>query len=518
MQEPIYSLLQQLRTQRAHQVIVAGLSLLLSAGLSGCSNDDNERLPGSDGSGEAALVFPTDILVTEFDSTPMTRANGEPEKETTSFNVDDNQGVIIDTGKGDVDEQESSVQTRAITVTTGVHYRVVIYKSGESAIYSQFEFVAGTATPIGGNRVTVEVGNYQIFAYSFNNTNSIPELSADSNISVSDGNDFMTTNVISQSITTDQIFKTINLSQLTFQRRCCKVWVKVESIAYDDTAINDCNVTLGKLSASATWNLKSSSSFTGVSGETTWSAISNKSSAKNTPITASHIMIPISGLSLSLPTATFNTNKNSSKGIKEFSFSGKNVPAISFTSGNQYLIQLRGMGAYVPTTPGPVSIGGYKWSAYNSTSGKGFVSNPWDYGYYYSASGAPSACPTGWHTPSIEELGVLPSKVIPKGSYVLINSNVYQILNDKGFFGSSSDANSGNIFKDGDQILCLPAAGYLDTGSGNKGNKEVGKCGSYWSDTSGSSGYGRYLENSASVSITRFTYNPQYGRSVRCLQ
>lgn len=517
MQEPIYSLLQQLRTQRAHQVIVAGLSLLLSAGLSGCSNDDNERLPGSDGSGEAALVFPTDILVTEFDSTPMTRANGEPEKETTSFNVDDNQGVIIDTGKGDVDEQESSVQTRAITVTTGVHYRVVIYKSGESAIYSQFEFVAGTATPIGGNRVTVQVGNYQIFAYSFNNTNSIPELSADSNISVSDGNDFMTTKVISQSITTDQIFKTINLSQLTFQRRCCKVWVKVESIAYDNTAINDCNVTLGKLPASATWNLKSSSSFTGVSGETTWSAISNKSSAKNTPITASHIMIPKSGLSLSLPTATFKTNANGTGGEKSFSFNGKSATAINYISGNQYLVSIRGIGAYVPTTPSPVTIGGYKWSAYNSTSSTGFVANPWDIGYYFTFSAAQSACPSGWYTPSKYQLEALTSKVIPKGRYVFINNNVYQISNDKGFFGSSSEANGGTIFKDGDQILCLPAAGHRVFASSGNRDYYVGDIGYYWSASTRNpdSSYLLYCNSSYCQSVDRST---SYGMAVRCVQ
>lgn len=509
MQEPIYSLLQQLRTQRAHQVIVAGLSLLLSAGLSGCSNDDNERLPGSDGSGESALVFPTDILVTEFDSTPMTRANGDPEKETTSFNVADEQGVIIDTGKGDVDEQESSVQTRAITVTTGVHYRVVIYKSGESAIYSQFEFVAGTATPIGGNRVTVEVGNYQIFAYSFNNTNSIPELSADSNISVSDGNDFMTTNVISQSITTDQIFKTINLSQLTFQRRCCKVWVKVESLAYDDTAINDCNVTLGKLPASATWNLKSSSSFTGVSGETTWSAISNKSSAKNTPITASHIMIPKSGLGLSLQIATFNTNKNSTKGIKEFSFSGNSVPKISFASGSQHLINIRGLGAYVPTTPSPVTIGARKWSAYNSTIDQGFVSNPWDYGYYFNFSDAQKACPSGWRTPSKNDLSALSGYAISSGSKVLI-ADIVSTVSSVGWYGG------GVIYKDGNQVLCLPACGFRNRGTGSPAEESSGSIGNYWSNYQDKiSSYGLFFTFGRTYIFEDFAY---YGVSVRCVQ
>ena len=486
--------------------------ILLSAGVSGCSKDENESLAGSDptNSGEATLVLPKDIVVNEFDNTPMTRSSGEPEKETTSFNVDDNQGVIIDTGKGGVDDQQSSPETRAINMTTGVHYRVVIYKSGESAIYKQYEFTAGTATPIGGGAITLASGTYEIFAYSFNKAETIPELSANNNISVSDGDDFMNTAKIIQSLAANQMGTTVNLSQLTFQRRCCNLWVKVESIAYDDTAINDCNVTLGNLPLSATWNLKSSSSFTGVSGETTWSAISNKSSAADTPLSASHIMIPKSSLELSLPTATFNTNNNSTKGKKEFSFSGKTVPSISFASGSQYLISIRGIGAYVPTTPGPVTIGGYKWSAYNSSSGKGFVSNPWDYGYYFNFNDANSACPSGWHTPSQTELGVLPGKVIPSNSKVLINNTVYTI-------GSNGWCGLGAIFKDGDQILCMPAAGRRNTGSGDGGAVSVGSFGTYWTTAPYGSSGGYYLNfNGSSCGI--LSYGAAYGRSVRCVQ
>ena len=522
MKRQIHSQYRQMRSQTAHLAIAAAISLLMAFGLSGCSNEDSVGLADSDPShsGEATLVLPSDIEVTEFDSTPMTRANGDIEKETASFNVDDNQGVIIDTGKGGVSDHPTSPQTRAFNMNTGVHYRVVIYKSSESTIYKQYEFIAGTATPIsGGSSITLAAGSYDIYAYSFNKAEAISELSLTSDISVKDGDDFMSTNKIPQTISANQMGTTINLSQLTFQRRCCNVWVKVESIAYDDTAINDCNVTLGKLPVSATWNLKSSSSFTGVSGETTWSAISNKSSGKNTPITASHIMIPKSSLSLSLPTATFNTNKNGSKGVKEFSFSGSSVPSISFASGSQYLISIRGLGAYVPTTPSPVTIGGKKWSAYNSTSGKGFVSNPWDYGYYFTFSDAQSACPSGWHTPSKDELSVLPSKVIPKNSYVLINNKVYQINNNYGFFGSSSEANSGAIFKDGDQILCLPAAGLRNSGSGSSGDYNGGNGGDYWSTTlSGSDyGYGLYFYSGA-CGLNHDGYSPSVGHSVRCVQ
>lgn len=521
MKHQLHSLIRQMRALSTHSGIAAAVViLLLSLGLSGCSNDENESFPASDhtNSGEATLVFSKDIVVNEFDSTPMTRANGEPEKETTSFNVDDNQGVIIDTGKGGVDDHQSSPETRAINMTTGVHYRVVIYKNGETAIYKQYEFAAGTATPIGSSSITLASGTYELFAYSFNKAETIPELPANSNITVQDGDDFMSTDKIPQTITANQMGTTISLSQLTFQRRCCNVWVKVESIAYDDTAINDCNVTLGKLPVSATWNLYSSSGFTEVLGETTWSAISAQSSAAKTPITASHIMIPKSSLKLSLPTATFNTNRNGSKGQKDFSFSGQSVPSISFVSGSQYLISIRGIGAYVPTTPGPVTIGGYKWSAYNSTSGKGFVANPWDYGYYFTFSGAPNACPSGWHTPSQSELGVLPGKVIPNNSYVLVNDSVYQITNNFGFFGSTSTVNSGAIFKDGDQILFFPAAGERFSGSGDSGDYDVGSDGYYWSTTpTGSKGRGYGLNfDSGYCSISG--RNPVIGLSVRCVK
>lgn len=517
MKHQLHSLNRQLRARTAHPATAAVISLIMAFSLSGCSNEDSVGLADSDPShsGEATLVLPSDIEVTEFDSTPMTRANGDIEKETASFNVDDNQGVIIDTGKGGVSDHPTSPQTRAINMKTGIHYRVVIYKSSESTIYKQYEFIAGTATPIsGGSSITLAAGSYDIYAYSFNKAEAISELSLTSDISVKDGDDFMSTNKIPQTISVNQMGTTINLSQVTFQRRCCNVWVKVQSIAYDDTAINDCNVTLGKLPVSATWNLKSSSSFTEVSGETTWSAVSNKSSGKNTPITASHIMIPKSSLSLSLPTATFNTNKNGAKGVKEFSFSGSTVPLISFASGSQYLISIRGLGAYVPTTPGPVTIGGKKWSAYNCRDGQRFVFDPWDYGYYFHYGEAPSACPSGWHTPSPDELKVLPSKVIPLDSYVLIDNIVYQIANNYGFFGSSTEANSGTIFKDGDQILCLPAAGSAGSLGGSSGDTQVGSAGSYWSSSSSSG-------TALSLTIARCTVGSYYvysSRSVRCVQ
>lgn len=520
MKRQIHSQYRQMRSQTAHLAIAAAISLLMAFGLSGCSNEDSVGLADSDPShsGEATLVLPSDIEVTEFDSTPMTRANGDIEKETASFNVDDNQGVIIDTGKGGVSDHPTSPQTRAFNMNTGVHYRVVIYKSSESTIYKQYEFIAGTATPIsGGSSITLAAGSYDIYAYSFNKAEAISELSLTSDISVKDGDDFMSTNKIPQTISANQMGTTINLSQLTFQRRCCNVWVKIESIAYDDTAINDCNVTLGKLPVSAAWNIRSSSSFTGVSGEITWSAISNKSSGKNTPITASHIMIPKSSLSLSLPTATFKTNKNGSKGVKEFSFSGRSIPSISFASGSQYLISIRGMGAYVPTTPGPVTIGEHKWSVYNSTKDNGFVSNPWDYGYYFNFTEAQSACPSGWRTPSTTEFNTLSSKAIPKNSYVLINNKVYQITNSYGFFGSTKDDNGGAIFKSGDQILCLPAGGDNIYGSSSNPQRDKGGYGYYWTTTSSTSTMGYFYQIDAGQFYVG-KGNKTGGRSVRCVQ
>lgn len=520
MKRQIHSQYRQMRSQTAHLAIAAAISLLMAFGLSGCSNEDSVGLADSDPShsGEATLVLPSDIEVTEFDSTPMTRANGDIEKETASFNVDDNQGVIIDTGKGGVSDHPTSPQTRAFNMNTGVHYRVVIYKSSESTIYKQYEFIAGTATPIsGGSSITLAAGSYDIYAYSFNKAEAISELSLTSDISVKDGDDFMSTNKITQTILAKQMGTTINLSQLTFQRRCCNVWVKVESIAYDDTAINDCNVTLGKVPVSATWNLKSSSSFSGVSGETTWSAISNKSSGKNTPITASHIMIPKSSLSLSLPTATFNTNKNGSKGVKEFSFSGSSVPSISFASGSQYLISIKGLGAYVLTTPGPVIIGGKKWSAYNSRSGGGFESYPEDSEYYFTFSDAQYACPAGWHVPSEDEFNVLPSKVIPKNSAITLYNKIYQIDNNFGFFGSTKTTFSGTIFKDGNQILCLPAAGYRESGSGLGGAINVKSYCMYWSSTPEITIWKKSFSSSSTMCGTG-SQDMSRGMSVRCVQ
>lgn len=405
--------------------------------------------------------------------------------------------------------EPSSPHTRAVTnLPSGIRYRVVVYKDAEYAakiIYKQCEYQGGSTNPVSGNNITLPAGSYKIFAYSFNTTAALPEL-ASSAISVKDGDDFMSTDIVSQTISASQMGTNISLA-ITFKRRCCNIWVKIESIAYTNTAISNCTVSLNNLPEQANWNV-GGTSFTQTGSTTkTKTYFSNASSSADTPLTKSTICLPLGSRVLSMD-YNFQTNDGGPGGTKTFSKTNQALPSANLQSGSQYLFTMSGIGAWVPTEP-YATIGGKKWSAYNvANTSNQFVSKPWEYGYYFTFNDAKSACPSGWSTPTQTHLNVLPGKVIPANTYVRINNTTYKS-------GSYGWCNGYAIFKDGTQILCLPAAGNRSSGSGSTADSFAG-IGYFWSSSpSGSRGY--FLKfNSDNCYVSG--YDTYYGMSLRCVQ
>lgn len=481
--------------------------------LVGCSSESDNVIncDPSLGGDVASLSF-SNVTASDFNGNPVTRADGSIEQERIGYNLGEEQGVQLVSQQGSA--ELSSPHTRAVTnLPNGIRYRVVVYKDAEYAaktIYKQREYQVGSSEPVSGTNITLPAGSYKIFAYSFNTKTDLPELTG-SAISVKDGDDFMSTDMLNQTVTESQMGTNINMT-LNFRRRCCNIWVKVESIAYTNTAISNCTVSLNNLPAQATWNV-GGTSFTQTGNTTETKAyFVNVSSPANTPLKKSSICIPIGNRVLSMD-YNFQTNVGGTGGTKTFNKTKQSLTSTNFQSGSQYLFTMTGLGAWVPTEPS-AKIGGYTWSAYNvANTSKQFVSKPTDYGYYFTFNDAKSACPSGWSTPTKTQLDVLPGKVIPANSYVYINNAVYKAGN-YGWCGPST-SNGYAIFKDGVQILCMPAAGRR-SGSGSTAEGSNGYYGYYWSSTPNGSNGGDLYFFSGGCSVGNF-YST-IGMSVRCVQ
>lgn len=462
----------QVSFQTKHTVTALILSTCL---LSGCSSDSDNvinREPASDG---VASVSFSNVSITDFSGNPVTRADGSVEQERIGYNLGDEQGFQLVTQQGSA--VPASPQTRSVSnLPDGIHYRVVVYKSTEypNRIYKQCEYKGGSSTPISGNAITLPAGTYKIFAYSFNTATTLPELTSNT-ISVNDGDDFMTADVANKTINSSDMGLSISFP-LTFKRRCCNIWVKVESIAYTNTAISNCTVSLNNLPAEATWSVQNAAFTQTGTSITSKTYFSSASSGSNKPLTASKICLPLGSRKLSM-----NYNFKTNAGKTTFKKADQELTVTNFTSGNQYLFRMSGVGAYVPST-GSATINGVKWSATNAALGKKFVTSPLDYGYYFIFDEAQTACPSTWSTPSESQFQSLKGKVMPNGSKVYLSDKLYQV----GALGNCqlSAKSQVTIFKDGSQVLIMPNAGIRDSGghSGSTPESYGGVTGCYWSN------------------------------------
>jgi len=140
-----------------------------------------------------------------------------------------------------------------------------------------------------------------------------------------------------------------------------------------------------------------------------------------------------------------------------------------------------------------VKINGIVWSTCNVGSPGIFVSNPKDYGNFYTWEEAQTVCPQGWRLPTSDE---------------------QKSLIEAGSKWKTAPVN-GRIFGSGRNSIFLPAAGYRTL---NDKHGLAGEQGRYWSSSPDPSDYAWVLcIDDSSVSNKCNSYK-NFGESVRCVR
>jgi uncharacterized protein (TIGR02145 family) len=141
-------------------------------------------------------------------------------------------------------------------------------------------------------------------------------------------------------------------------------------------------------------------------------------------------------------------------------------------------------------------INGITWATRNVGEKGQFVDNPEDFGLFYSFTGAKTACPSGWRTPTAQELNLLAG-----------TNSEWTTLNGV----------SGRLFGSGANTIFLPAAGYRDYHNGSLNFQ--GTSGYYWSSTehNNTSGYKLHFTISTVLSYDSYSSTGN-GLSVRCVR
>lgn len=349
--------------------------------------------PNNDPIGRGQVTLTSgQVNTNDFDATPRTRADGTVQKEEISYNIAEEQGFIIDARRGNA--KENTPQTRTVvSLATGVLYQVVIYKEKDydtKKIYKQATFAVGGDTPI-GTKLRLGEGSYKLYAYSYNTTDAIQRLGNTGTLTVEHGQDFMDITPWDLVITSKQADAQtqVKLPTLTFQRRCCNIWVKVESVAYTNTAISACTVSLNNLPAQATWTVGGTTFTQEGTDIVAVKYFDNQESPKNKPLSKSAICLPVDKRELTMD-YNFKTNKGGTGGEKTFSKTAQSLPSTDFTSGNQYLFKMTASGAYVLSSDNPVLIGTCKWARTNLKHDGTFESEPWISGGINGVTCAPN--------------------------------------------------------------------------------------------------------------------------------
>jgi len=130
-----------------------------------------------------------------------------------------------------------------------------------------------------------------------------------------------------------------------------------------------------------------------------------------------------------------------------------------------------------------VLINGVRWATCNVGAKGTFVTNPEDYGNYYTWEDAKTACPIGWHMPTSNEL---------------------QSLVNSGYTWTTQNGINGMLFGTAPNRIFMPAAG-ISSGS------YVGSGGCYWSSTESQ---GLFFDSGYA---TVYGNNKTLGFSVRCV-
>lgn len=526
-------------------------ALLLAAVLllASCGQSDND----SDGfdipeNATHCILQPPLIGVRPFGAgSPATRAAQAIKEEQQAFNVGEELGNIITLGNSPL---EDTPETR--TLNAGAYCRIVIYKladwnSGALKVHEQRLCKTGSTgyfADLGDSTQPIELfeGDYRIFCYSFNKTTTdkMTKLAdGAANVPLSDGDDFMSSDIISKSITDSQYGTSVALGTITLKHRCCRLIGTLTAVAFTGTGIAASPApSLSAVSTFTTqgnWSIKGTS-FAGTATANQTKAFSMTKSGND--YTGTMLLLPLTSKALS---ATYNFKPNGAS--KNVTASNKQVNAsVTFSSGGSYSFSVKALGAWVPSSENPVQIGSYKWANANLNNNKKLESNTWTSGKLNGSDNdywrwnvkdvdTSNAYPTQENTWNINNdpcragLGS-PWRVPPKENfdnlmgYTLVNQRAFingTAVTTNGYGWVSSGTVKGCVFVDTSRGTCifLPAAGYR----GGSSYLNTGTYGYYWSRTlntsSTSSVYCLYF-NSGFCYVYNASRN--VGLSLRCSQ
>ena len=500
------------RLLRSIVAFLPGALILAMTLLTGCDKSDRTvgivDLPDTN---TQYTLLPPAISIEPFGGgSPATRAALAMKEERQAFNIGEELGNIITLGNS---EAEDTPQTRAFA--NGTYYRIVVYALSEynatsPNIHAQRLCKTGQTAYVADKGdstepIYLDPDDYRVFVYSFNKTTAdkLDKLADGAvNVPISDGDDFLSSDIITKNISTSQLGTNVALGTITLKHRCCRLTGTLTAEAFTGTGIGtsptpSLSVT-STFTTSGNWSIKS----------TAFSGSATSSAAKTIPLsksgntyTGTVMLLPLSGKSL---TASYTFKPNGAS--KNVTASDKSISgSATFSGGGSYSFTIKAIGAYVLTATNPVQIGSYKWAYANlNGSNRKMETYPWvsgkqngsdnDYwrwnvltvdtssGYPASASTwststdpCRSGLGTSWKVPPSVYLGNLVGyKLVSKKVYI---NGVTATTNTYGWVNSGSVV--GCVFVDTSRGTCifLPAAGDRN----GSDYYSSGEYGNYWS-------------------------------------
>lgn len=546
----------RLYEQMIRRTVAFLLPTVLLLASCGQSDNDTEVLDIPENATHCLLQPPLIGVMPFGGGSPATRAAQAIKEEQLSFNVGEELGNIITLGNSPVDEIS---QTRAFA--NGTYYRIVIYKladwnSGTLKIHEQRLCKTGSTgyfADLGDSTepIYLEKGDYRIFCYSFNKTASskMGKLAdGAATVPLSHGDDFMSSDIISKSITASQYGTSVALGTITLKHRCCRLIGILTAVMFNGTGIAASPApslsAVSTFTTAGNWSIKSTS-FAATTTQSVAKAFTMTKSGND--YTSTMLVLPLTSKALA---ANYNFTPNGGKNIN---VNGKQVTAsTTFASGGSYSFTIKAIGAYVITEGvESLKIGSYTWATRNVRWNNTFETNLkiWESGNLRGAgqgttsSAAPSSdynsyfnwgrktpsvnsdyetgstwkssqnpCPSGYRIPTKAEFENLIAKKVPQNSRVSINGEIFTINNAYGFYNGNKAR--GLVLKDGTNVLFLPAAGSRI----NNGWMNTGIRGHYNSSTPTGS-YAYILTFDSSSCYVNFPNDTRsHGRSVRCVK
>ena len=294
------------RFLRSAALFLSCATALAMSLLTGCDKSDrttgNIDLPDMN---TQYTLLPPAISIEPFGGgTPATRAAVAMKEERQAFNIGEELGNIITLGNS---EAEDTPQTRAFT--DGTYYRIVVYKlsewnNGTLKVYEQRLCKTGQTAYVADKGDSTEpiylkVGDYRIFCYSFNKTSAdkLDQLADGTvNIPLTEGDDFLSSDIISKSITGSQLGTDVALGIVTLKHRCCRLTGTLTAVAFSATGILTSPTPILSVTSTFTtagnWSIKS----------TAFIGSATSSAAKTIPLsksgndyTGTLMLLPLSG-------------------------------------------------------------------------------------------------------------------------------------------------------------------------------------------------------------------------------